>query len=49
MEKNTSKEKPRSTVSWVVEFAGSKKSYYIASVVLAILSVAFGFLPYIFI
>lgn len=49
MEKNTSKEKPRSTISWVVEFAGSKKSYYIASVVLAILSVAFGFLPYIFI
>jgi len=49
MGKNTSKEKPRSTVSWVVEFAGSKKSYYIASVVLAILSVAFGFLPYIFI
>lgn len=49
MEKNTSKEKPRSTVSWVVEFAGSKKSYYIASIVLAILSVAFGFLPYIFI
>ncbi|MBQ6271432.1 MAG: ABC transporter ATP-binding protein [Clostridiales bacterium] len=49
MEKNTSKVKPRSTVSWVVEFAGSKKSYYIASIVLAILSVAFGFLPYIFI
>lgn len=49
MEKNTSKVKPRSTVSWVVEFAGSKKSYYIASIVLAILSVSFGFLPYIFI
>ena len=49
MEKNTSKGKSRSTVSWVVEFAGSKKSYYVASIVLAILSVAFGFLPYIFI
>ncbi|MBR2749670.1 MAG: ABC transporter ATP-binding protein [Clostridiales bacterium] len=49
MEKNTSKVKPRSTVSWVVEFAGTKKSYYVASIVLAILSVAFGFLPYIFI
>ena len=49
MEKNTSKVKPRSTVSWVVEFAGTKKSYYVASIVLAILSVAFGFLPYVFI
>ncbi len=49
MKKNTSHTKPRSTVSWVAEFAGSKKSYYIASVILAIFSVAFGFLPYVFI
>ena len=49
MEKNTSEAKPRSTISWVVEFAGTKKSYYVASIVLAILSVAFGFLPYIFV
>ena len=49
MEKNTSAAKPRSTISWIVEFAGSKKSYYILSVILAILSVGFGFLPYIFV
>ena len=49
MDKNTSSTKPRSTISWIAEFAGSKKSYYGFSVILAILSVGFGFLPYIFI
>ncbi len=40
--------KKRSTLSWVLEFAGSKRSSYSMSVILAILSVASEFAPYIF-
>ncbi|MBE5841190.1 MAG: ABC transporter ATP-binding protein [Butyrivibrio sp.] len=41
--------KKRSTISWVLEFAGRKKSYYLGSVLLAILGVATSFLPYLII
>ncbi len=41
--------KKRSTLSWVAEFAGTHKSDYAFSVILAILSVICGFLPYLFI
>ena len=40
--------KKRGTLSWVMEFAGSKRSSYVVSVLLAILSVTSGFLPYVF-
>lgn len=43
------KQKERSAVSWLAEFAGEKKSLYIASVVFAILGVALSILPYIII
>ncbi len=41
--------KKRSTFSWVLEFAGRKKSYYVGSVLLAILGVAASFIPYLLI
>ncbi|MCR5468757.1 MAG: ABC transporter ATP-binding protein/permease [Lachnospiraceae bacterium] len=41
--------KKRSTVSWVLEFAGRKKSFYLGSVLLAILGVAASFVPYLLI
>ncbi len=41
--------KKRSTFSWVLEFAGRKKSYYLGSVVLAIFGVAASFVPYLII
>lgn len=37
----------RSTLSWVLEFAGRKKVYFGFSVVLAILGVAVSFIPYL--
>jgi len=40
--------KKRSTLGWVMEFAGSRRSSYAGSVLLAILSVLAGFIPYIF-
>lgn len=40
------KQKERSTVSWLAEFAGTHKSLYIASVLLAILGVACSIAPY---
>ncbi|MCR5005514.1 MAG: ABC transporter ATP-binding protein/permease [Clostridiales bacterium] len=40
--------KKRSTLSWVMGFAGSKRSSYVLSVLLAILSVTSGFMPYVF-
>ena len=46
--KNTKPAK-RSLFSWIGEFAGRKKSAYLLSVIFAILSVAFGILPYYFI
>ena len=39
--------KKRGILSWVLEFAGRKKSYYVASVILAILGVAASFAPYL--
>ena len=42
------KDKKRSTLSWVMEFAGRRRSSYVFSVILAILSVLSGFMPYIF-
>lgn len=41
--------KKRSLLSWVLEFAGRKRSYFGASVVLAILGVAASFGPYLII
>jgi ATP-binding cassette subfamily B protein len=41
--------KKRSTFSWVLEFAGRKKSYYLGSVLIAILGVATSFVPYLII
>ena len=39
--------KKRSTLSWVLEFAERKKSYFGGSVILAILGVAVSFAPYL--
>ncbi|MBP5431117.1 ABC transporter ATP-binding protein [Ruminococcus sp.] len=39
--------KKRSLLSWVIEFAGRKKSYFGGSVVLAVLGVAASFIPYL--
>ena len=41
------KEKNRSTISWVMEFAGRKKSFFLGSVILAICGVAMSFIPYL--
>lgn len=41
--------KKRSTFSWVLEFAGRKKQFYLGSVLLAILGVAASFIPYLII
>ena len=41
--------KKRSTFSWVIHFAGRKKSFYIGSVLLAIIGVAMSFAPYLII
>lgn len=41
------KQKERSTVSWLAEFAGEKKNLYVASVVIAILGVACSIVPYV--
>jgi len=43
------KDKKRSTMSWVLEFAGMNKSAYLASIFMAIISVMAGFVPYMFI
>ena len=47
-QKQQSKVKKRGALSWVLEFAGSRRSSYVGSVLLAILSVLAGFVPYIF-
>ncbi|MBR0435445.1 MAG: ABC transporter ATP-binding protein [Lachnospiraceae bacterium] len=39
--------KKRGLVSWILEFAGRKKSYYLGSITLAILGVAASFVPYL--
>lgn len=41
--------KKRGLLSWVMEFAGRKKSYFTGSVILAILGVAASFAPYLII
>lgn len=41
------KQKERSTVSWLAEFAGEKKHLYIASVAAAILGVVCSIVPYV--
>ncbi|MCR4788879.1 MAG: ABC transporter ATP-binding protein/permease [Lachnospiraceae bacterium] len=43
------KGKKRSTLSWVFEFAGMNKRAYITSVIMAVISVTAGFIPYLFI
>lgn len=43
------KQKERSTVSWLAEFAGEKKNLYVASVVIAVMGVACSIVPYIII
>ena len=47
-QEKTKAAKKRGTLSWIIEFAGSKRSSYVFSVILAILSVVFGFIPYVF-
>lgn len=41
--------KKRSLLSWILEFAGRKKSYFGGSVLLAVLGVAASFIPYLII
>lgn len=41
--------KKRSTLSWVVEFAGRKGSYFLGSIIIAVLGVACSFIPYLII
>lgn len=41
--------KKRSLLSWVVEFAGRKRAYFLGSMVLAMLGVAASFIPYMII
>ncbi len=43
------KEKKRGTLSWILEFAGMNRSAYLLSVIMAIVSVLAGFLPYLFV
>ncbi len=38
--------KKRSAISWVAEFAGQKRSNYILSVLLAVMKVVCGLMPY---
>ena len=51
MKKQNAQEKvrKRSTLSWVMEFAGRKRAFFGGSVVLAILGVAASFVPYLII
>lgn len=41
--------KKRGTISWIMEFAGRKRSFYSGSVILAIFGVAASFIPYLLI
>ena len=49
MDASVKKTGKKSTFAWILDFAGTHKGSYIASMVLAVLSVACGFLPYVFI
>ena len=42
------KKKERSTLSWVMEFAGIHRVHYIVSVIFAFGSVICGFVPYLY-
>ncbi len=42
------KPRKRGTLSWILEFAGNRRSSYALSVLLAILSVVCGFVPFVF-
>ena len=42
------KTRRRSPLGWALSFAGSRKGSYVGSVLLALLSVGCGFVPYIF-
>ncbi len=42
-------EKKRGTLGWILEFAGMDKRAYIASVIMAVISVSAGFVPYLFV
>jgi ATP-binding cassette subfamily B protein len=41
-------QKKRTALSWVVEFAGQKRSNYILSVLLAMMKVICGLMPYVY-
>ncbi len=41
--------KKRSTISWVIEFAGRKGGFFLGSIIIAILGVACSFIPYLII
>ena len=43
------KEKKKSTITWVFEFAGISRNAYVISTIMAILSVIAGFIPYLFV
>ena len=47
--KNEQQEKQKSTLGWVLEFAGMDKSSYLLSIFFSIISVTAGFIPYLFI
>ena len=42
------KARKRSTFSWVMEFAGTRRSSYVISVLLAIANVVCGFIPFLY-
>ena len=46
-QKKQAGQRKRGTLSWVMEFAGRKRSYFGGSVLLAVLGVAASFLPYL--
>lgn len=39
--------KKRSTISWVIEFAGRKGGYFMGSIIIAVIGVACSFIPYL--
>ncbi|MCR5390727.1 MAG: ABC transporter ATP-binding protein/permease [Lachnospiraceae bacterium] len=43
----THKVKKRSTISWVIEFAGRKRGYFLGSIIIAVIGVACSFIPYL--
>jgi len=46
---SVNKTKKKSTVAWIADFAGAHTKSYILSIIFAVLSVACGFIPYIFV